>query len=73
MSFFIGDKFIGVEDSAIVFEELSGDLLAAGHLEVENLAHARRAALPKATRSSGFFLMEVHGCRVFRKCSRNAT
>ena len=33
--FFIDDVPIGVEDSAIVLEELLGDLLASRHLEIE--------------------------------------
>jgi hypothetical protein len=43
--FFIGDVSVGVENSAIVFEESFGDLFAAGHLEVEDDAttpHGRR-------------------------------
>ena len=46
---FIGDISIGVKDSAIVFEEFFGDLLASRHLEVEDNSLHRRAVLPEVS------------------------
>ena len=45
--FFIGNLSIRMEYAAIVFEELFSDFLSAGHFEVEDHAHARRAVLPE--------------------------
>ena len=45
--FFIGYIPVSVEYAAIVFEEGFRNLFAAGHLEVEDHAFARRAVLPE--------------------------
>ena len=59
--FFIHDISIAMQYAAEVFENLSGNLAAAGHLEVEDHALAWRRVLPEeGTMVRVYFLRDLH-------------